>query len=160
MSKDDGQQGSSPSDRSRTASTAKLRDTEKNTDGSPEAGSEDSPITITQPDFAKEFVRRLGSMTAPMRMAKVLVQKPTESEPVVHAYMVLRDDIRADRYECIRFYRVTAFSTDKTEMYQYKTHEAIGIPVEIPVRWIKGFQWTTAQAEEQFFDIHQFKDPN
>ncbi len=160
MSKDDGPQGSNQSARFRSASTAKSSGSAKSTDGSPAAGSKDSPITITQPDFEQQLLARLSGLNCLARMAKILVQKPTEKEPTVRAYLIVRDDVTAERHACLKVYDVLAYCPDLMDMHQYKTHEAIGIPYELPISWIKGFQWADAASEERFFDIHQFRDPS
>jgi hypothetical protein len=107
-----------------------------------------------------ELLLRLAALDAPARMAKFVVQKPTEDRGSLKTYLMLRDDWRADKADCLKVYDMLAFCLDRVEMHAYKTHDAIGIPFVLPLSWVKGFQWAEEVEHEKFFDIHAYKDPN
>lgn len=119
-----------------------------------------APITAASADFQTELLLKLAALDAPAKMGKFVVQSPADDRGELKSYLVLRDDWLADKDDCLKVRDVIAFSLDKMDMHNYRTHEAIGIEYILPLAWIKGFQWATEEEHEKFFDIHQYKDTN
>ena len=136
---------------SRSASTGKGvgRESENN-----------APITSADADFQMQLLLKLAAQGAPARMGKFVVKKPTDDHGELRSYLVIRDNWMSDKADCLKVHDVLAYSLDKIDMHNYKTHEAIGIEFHLPLAWVKGFQWATEKEHETFFDIHAYKETN
>ena len=142
--------------KTRTASTAQSSDS----GGSSSDTSADSPITSTSPDFVTELLLKLAAEPSPARLGKFVIRKPEDSQGELRILMVLKDDWISDKPGCLKLRDIHAFSLDKVDMYAYATHEAIAIEWDVPIDWIKGFQWSSEEDTRGFFNIHAYKDPN
>ena len=163
MSSDDaGRKGSRQSLKTdqRSASTKKSEPTVRSMDGKPAAGPDNSTIISTSPDFVTHLLLKLAAEASPARLGKFVVQKPDQERGELRILMVIRDDWLSDKADCLKLRDLLSFSLDKVDMHHYKTHEAIGIEWDVPLGWIKGFQWATEEETEKFFDIHAYKEPN
>ena len=163
MSNDNaGRKDSRPSRKTdqRSASTKKSEATVRSMDGKAGAGSNNSPITSTSPDFVTQLLLRLAAEPSPSRVGKFVIQKPSQERGELRTLLVIKDDWLSEKEECLKLRDILAFSLDKVEMHAYKTHEAICIEWDVPFSWIKGFQWATEKEHEKLFDIHAYKETN